>query len=208
MSRGRSDRQAFTMVEVVMAMFILSLLVGVLYAMVSGTIRSTAALEERESRAQEISGFLALCRKTFHTLPSNAIFEVRVVPQGGNYTQELIFRNAPGMFWWGDEKNMSSSTILGLRPKLGGLTGIGILQDTEEQITSYLNGGSSAHTWLLLLPDLRNAEWRFYDPRSSNWEKIWNESAFRPAAAELTLTTENGTEKYVFWIPPSKSAQE
>ena len=193
--------QAFTLLELSLALVILMLLVGVLYAIVDTTLRSSSELQERQNRNREINTFLSLCRKTFANLPATVNFEARVVPDGEKYDSELIFRNASGLWWWGDAKNASLSTILGVRGQVGGLVGIGILQDSEDNITSYLNGGAASRPWLMLLPDLRGAEWQFFDSTNLTWSKVWNNPSMRPAFAQLTLATPDGARDYIFRIP-------
>lgn len=197
-----ANPRAFTLLEVVLSMAILALLAGALYAMVGASVRGTSELEARENRVQQINGYLGLCRKIFRTMPGRGTLELRVTRQGENYTPELIFRNAPGLFQWGNEDNVYISTILGVRSQVGGLVNVSILQDKEDEIDSYLNGGTAKRPWLVLLPDLRKVEWEFYDPRTLVWMKEWKEGGVRPTFAELTLTSEQGTGKYVFWIPP------
>jgi len=198
-------QRAFTLLEVTLAMAILVLLAGAVYAMVDASIRGTSELETRQNRLQQVSGFLNLCRKTFRSLPATALFETRIIRQGEAYVPELIFRNCPGLFQWGNAGNTSISTILGARPRVGGLLDLSILQDSEVEISSYMTGGTAKRPWLALMPDVRNVEWRFYDTRTQVWSKEWKEPNFRPAFAELTLTTEEGAGKYVFWIPPIQS---
>jgi len=199
---GLHRLQAFTLFEVALALSILVLMVGALYAMVDASMRGTADLQEMENRTRETSEFLGLCRKTFRTLPATAVFQTRVVEQGSVSGQELIFRNAPGLFWWGDADNASISTIVGVRAQVGGLVSLGILQDSEDEIDSYLNGGTTIRPWLMLLTDLRNLQWRFYDARVQIWMNEWKDLTSRPAFVELTITTEKGSEKYTFWVPP------
>lgn len=194
--------QAFTLVEVILALAVLMLLVGVLFAVVDTTLRAATELEERQNKNRELNAFLSLCRKTFVNMPATVTFQARLVPLGKGFYPELIFRNAPGLWWWGEAKNASTSTILGVRGQVGGLVGLGILQDSEDQINSYLNGGTAARPWLMLLPDLRNAQWRFYDAGSQTWTKEWVNSSNRPACAELTLETAEGTSTYAFRVPP------
>ena len=99
-------------------------------------------------------------------MPGTVAFEARTVPDGTKYSQELVFRNAPGLLQWGDEKNaFDSDTILGeVRGQVGGLVGIGILQDSKEKITAHLSTGRGppSQPWLMLLPDLREVQWRFF----------------------------------------------
>ena len=81
---AKSRLRAFTLLEVTLALMILMLLVGVLYAMVDSTVRSASQLEEKQNRNQELSGFLTLCRKTFHSMPADVLFAAaRVVPCRG-----------------------------------------------------------------------------------------------------------------------------
>lgn len=208
-AKRRGQRQAFTLVEVTLALIILMLLVGVVYAIVDTTLRAASGLEERQDRNRELSAFLSLCRKTFRTMPATATFEARVVSSGLKSAPELIFRNAPGVMAWGDGQDATVSTILGVRGQVGGLVSVGILQDSEEQISSYLKGGTASRPWLLLLSDIRDADWQFFDSKNRVWVKEWSDQSSRPSCAELTLTTAEGTEKYTFWLPPVvKSRQQ
>jgi type II secretory pathway pseudopilin PulG len=210
----RARLRAFTLLEVSLALIILMLLVGVLYAIVDGTFRSAGALKERQERTRELNAFLSLCRRTFANLPATATFQARLVPDsnGNHVTTELVFRNAPGMWWWGGPGNESTSTILGVRGQVGGFVGLGVLQDSEEAINSYLKDGTTKRPWFVLLPDLRDAQWRFYEPVSASWTNDWTNLSVRPTCAELTLATADGSRSYVFRIPavvnPAASAQQ
>lgn len=194
--------RAFTLLEVMLALAILTLLAGALYAMVDATLRATSELEMRTNRSQQIRGFIELCRKTFRALPASSSFAVRINQEGENLMPELVFRNAPGLFAWGEPGEEPTSTILGVRPQLGGLVSLSLLQDSDEEIGSYLLGGSPKQAWLPLISGLRKVEWRFYDPRTTVWMKEWKEQGFRPSLVELTLTIEEGPQRYVFWVPP------
>lgn len=199
--------RAFTLIEVTLAMAILALLAGALYAMVDATIRATSELNTRQNRSQQVRGLIELCHKTFRSLPVNSTMEVRIVEQRQNYVPEIVFRNAPGLFTWGEPDAEQTSTILGVRPQVGGLVSLSLLQDSDQEIGSYLLGGSPKQPWLPLITGLRKVEWRLYDPRTGGWLKEWKEPSFRPALVELTLTLEEGVQRYVFWVPPVQRQQ-
>ena len=200
--RQTNRRRAFTLIEVMFALAIIVLLAGSIYAIVSAAVTATAELEARSNRARQINGFLELCRKSFHCCPSTAAFEARLQKQADLNLPELVFHNARGLFRWGNINTSFNTTILAVRPKIGGMLEMAILQDTNKAITSYLNGGTSKRPWLVLISDLRAADWRFFDTRTNLWTGSWKEPGIRPAFAELTITTEEGTGKYTFWIPP------
>jgi hypothetical protein len=63
--------------------------------------------------------------------------------------------------------------------------------------------------WLRLLPDLREARWRFYDEGQQDWREDWPEGMGRPPLAELSFMAlgEELPRTYVFWLPPVKEQQ-
>lgn len=201
-------RRAFSLIEVTFAMAILALLAGTLYSLVDASIRGAAELEARQLRCQQLSGIVELLRKTFRSIPPAAAFEARIVQQRENFVPELVFRNAPGLFLWGDANQAFLSTILGVRSQIGGLSNFSILQDSEEGIGSYLGGGVPLRPWVTLMSGLQKVGWRFYDPRSQVWVKEWKEPSFRPAFAELSLTMEQEDQRFVFWLPPVQGGQK
>lgn len=201
-SLARSQK-AFTLVEVTLAIVILMLLVGVLYAMVTATLGGAARLQAAQDRNRAMGAFLSLCRKSFLDMPVTADFEARVVTDGNSSSSELVFRHAPGLFQFGESGNEpDSGAVLGVRTQVGGLVGVGLFHDGDEKIATYLHGGSASRPWLMLLPDLRNAEWRFYDQDTRTWSNEWHNTSARPACAELTITTAEGSSSYTFWLPP------
>ncbi|HWB59414.1 MAG TPA: prepilin-type N-terminal cleavage/methylation domain-containing protein [Chthoniobacteraceae bacterium] len=195
-------RRAFTLMEVMLALAILTLLVGSLFGIVDATFRATQSLRDRQDRNRETSAFLSLCRKTFANLPATASFQARVVSAGQHSSTELIFRNAPGLLDWGGNENAYASTILGVRVDAGGFLGIGILQGTDAQTDAYLDGGDAPRPWLILLSEFHDVKWEFYDPGSAMWENDWTNTSARPTYARLTLAAAGETNEYVFRVTP------
>jgi hypothetical protein len=200
--------RAFTLMEVCLAMGILVLLAGALYAMVDGTLRATSILETTGERNRQITGFAELCRRTFHSIPPTSAFQTHMVKQGTGYAAELVFKNSSGLFAWRDTGSTETSSILGVREQVGGLLSLSLLQDADEKISDYLANSSADRQWLALLTDLQKVEWRFFDPRTRVWAKEWNEPNFRPSLVEMTLTIEKEPLRYVFWLPPVGQQQQ
>jgi len=63
--------------------------------------------------------------------------------------------------------------------------------------------------WLRLLPDLREARWRFYDEGQQDWREDWPEGMGRPPLVELSFMAlgEEIPRTYFFWLPPVKEQQ-
>ena len=128
MFTSRKARSGFSLLELTIALAILSLIAGSVYAVLRGTIEEADLLRQEQSRQQEIDGFVELCRRTFRMLPAQATLEGRVRQQEGKYLAELIIRNAPESLAWGKVDDLDAISVLGMRPQIGGLFSLGLLR--------------------------------------------------------------------------------
>lgn len=189
---------------VVVGIFIL--LAGGIYATVNAAIRATATLNDENLEAQRLNAFVTLVRRTFHNLPSTTRISGGIRLQDGNPMPEVVLRDAPGVFSWGAGEEGGATVFLAARPRLGGGRELSLLQLpgslTELERRDAIGGGK----WLRLLPDLRTATWRFYDPAQQDWVEEWVEGAERPPMIELNLELlgEETPRRYVFWLPAVK----
>lgn len=206
---ARRWQGAFTLFEIVVVVAIFALLAGGIYATVGAALRATATLSEENIQQQRLNALVNLLRRTLHNLPANAIFSGGVRLQDGNGVPEIVLRDAPGAFSWGLSAPANATIFLSIRPRLGGGKELSLMQLegslTEIERRDALGGGK----WLKLLPDLRNAAWRFYDRNQQDWVEEWQEAAGRPPMIELTLEMlgEEAPRRYVFWLPPVKIYQ-
>lgn len=198
--------RAFTLFEMVVVVGIFILLAGGIYATVNAAMRATATLTDENLEAQRLNAFVTLLRRTFHNLPSTAKFSGGVRLQDGNPVPEIVLRDAPGVFAWGPDEEDDATVFLSARPRLGGGRELSLLQLpgslTEIERRDAISGGK----WLRLLPDLRSATWRFYNPSQQDWVEEWVEGAERPPLLELNLELlgEGTPRRYIFWLPAVK----
>lgn len=197
------DRAAFTLVEVVFGVLILALLAGVLFTLVQSTLEAATELNIRQGQSQEFNGLLEVCRKTFQTLDSKAEFTAKVVPaKGGGYVQQLSIVNAPLAFAWQGSGSEEGITLMAPRPQANGLLAFCLQHQSGDLQTNQMNEPTK---WFVLVRDLKKLEWRFYDSRSNQWRKEWQETAFRPSLVELIINS-NATgddERIVFPMLPA-----
>jgi type II secretory pathway component PulJ len=99
-SRKVRRRQSFTLLEVMLALAILVLLTGALFALVQGSLTATAILDQKQHRQAQVDGFLQLCQETFQRLPPRAILQSGVVEVKGGFVPVLVVHNAPGSLAW------------------------------------------------------------------------------------------------------------
>ena len=119
--------------EVVIALTILGMITGTLFAIIQGSVKGAAQIEQIQRENDAINRFLDLCRKTFTTLPSTATLELTLLdPNSPASGQELTISGSPNCFGFGINPISYKDTILGLRPDPNGAT------DTNNALVSYL----------------------------------------------------------------------
>lgn len=197
--------QAFTLLEIVVAMAVFSLIVVSIFGVIDATMVSSGELQDSQRINRETAGFIELCRKTFATLPASAAIRSdpaqEIAPDG----QEIVISNAPSIFAWGNNSLNFGTTTLGVRAQENGQFSLSITRSDfvppDEDITPSLTGTASnfaiepddqGRYWLALIPDLQWIQWRFYDPKINDWTDTWIQGS-RPHLVELQFLLPDDT---------------
>ncbi|HRK16352.1 MAG TPA: hypothetical protein PK490_18870, partial [Prosthecobacter sp.] len=192
--------------EVVIALTILGMITGTLFAIIQGSVRAAAQIEQIQRENDGINRFLELCRKTFTTLPSTATLTLSAI--GGNLDQgqELTISGAPNCFGFGARPISYSDTILGLRPDPNGdvdsneaplnylcLSREDLISQADnrdmavrQEITGLAAPDDQGRYWMPLLPDVVALKWRFYKEADDTWLEEWSDSNW-PDLIEVQL---------------------
>jgi prepilin-type N-terminal cleavage/methylation domain-containing protein len=207
--RNTPGSGAFTLFEMIVVVVIFVLLAGGIYATVNAAVRASATLADENLRTQRINAFIGLVRRTLHNLPATATLSGGVRSDGGKSVPEIVLREAPGVFAWGSGTGASGLVLLSARPRLGGGREFSLLSLPSEPGANELNLALERGNWLRLLPDVREAKWRFFSQDADEWFDEWPADGTRPALLELNfeLLGEEIPRTYVFWVPPVKEAQ-
>jgi hypothetical protein len=100
--RARSCQGGITILEVIVALTVLSFLAGAIFMIVYGSTSAAAELERDRIVNRRIKMFIRTLEKTFHTMPANASVELRV-KERDPLLQELVIREVPTAFVFGRE---------------------------------------------------------------------------------------------------------
>ena len=206
--RARKNTGGFTMIEMTVVLVIFVLLAGGIYTVVNSAIGASAVLSEENLRVQRFDAFVGLLRRTFHNLPATAQITGGVRSDGSG-VPEIMLRDAPGVFSWGTGGPASGTVLLSAVPRLGGGVQFSLLSLPSSLGEQERRDAVSDGKWLRLLPDLRDARWRFFDESQQDWREDWPEGMGRPPLVELTFRAlgEEIPRTYVFWLPPVKEQQ-
>jgi len=220
----------FTLLEVILALALLSLLSGMVFGIVRVAMRTAMETRQVQEENDQLNQFIRLCRHTFQNLPATAILNLTVTQSGTPVQQELLFSGVPECFPFGSNPISYEDSILGLRPDIeasqndeSGLVTyfIGLsredLLDTEENnhagaIRASASGlaapDAEGRYWMPLLPGVLQLTWRFYDETEDIWHEEWD-SATLPPLVEMVLLMQDRTYpiRMVFALPSTKLSE-
>lgn len=210
--------------EVVIALTILGMIMGTLFAIIQGSVRAAAQVEQLQRENDAINRFLDLSRKAFTTLPSTATLTLTALDPNNPLSsgQELTISGSTHCFSFGLSPISYEDTILGLRPDPNGATdenGL-LLQylslSREDLIPQTDNSGMALRQettglnapdeqgrfWMPLLPDVVQLKWRFFKEADQTWLEEWSESDW-PDLIEIQLQMRDRTTpiRMVYSVP-------
>lgn len=205
----------FTLIELVMAMALMAMLVG----MVFGTARTSLALGnaivETQNKEMLHQAFLELLSHRFSTLPGNTRFDLKVSDSGSHYISDLTLQNVPLSFTWGGQARIAKSVQISTVKKRSGYLDI-VLRYYENEILENSAAPANSSTKdkepfaeIVLLTDVAFFEWRILDGRSMEWQYDWDQQGRLPLQVELTLAIgAKGEEiRQIFWIAPKANPE-
>ena len=215
-SPATSRRAGFTLLELVMAMLLLTILIG----MVFGTARTSLALGNTVVKTQNDEmlhqAFIELLSQRFSALPGNTRFDLQVQSASGQYLSDLTLQNVPLSFTWGGQPRIAKAVQLSTVRRRSGFLSI-VLRYYENEIlegSAAPTGGTSnldnkPFAEVELLNDVAYFEWRVLDGTSMEWQYDWDIQGRLPIQLELTLAfgAQGEEMRQIFWIPPKQNPE-
>ena len=219
---SRRLRSAFTLIEVVIGITILSMITATLFAIIRGSVRGASEIEHIQRESDSMNRYIELCRRMFATLPSTATLALKLVQGTDPVIQELTITGSPDCFPFGNNPITSKDTILSLRPYPDAVVDdnqkpLNYLSLSREDLipqTGDMKSGIQQSTtgiyapdtegryWMPLLPDVVSFKWRFYVEKEETWYEEWSKSKW-PDLIEGQLVMKNRTlpVRMVFSLP-------
>lgn len=180
-------RNAFTLLEVLVAMGVFLALAGGIFVSVSTVTRAAAEVAAVRSESERLDAFEALVRHAFLNLPAAAQMALSI-RSGAQGDRVVLLLDPPP-----PELGSSGATALSAVPD-----GRGAFALTLESIDR--NTGSAMRS-IPLLPDVRSLQWRFAGS-DGTFRTEWSRSSGRPLLVRLDLVTTGGSERqWEFLLP-------
>ena len=209
----RTRPAGFTLLELVIAMGLLAIIVGMVFA----TARTSLALGNTIVRTQNEEmlhqAFFELLSQRFSALPGNTRFDLKVEGSGSHYISDLTLQNVPINFTWGRERIAKAMQISTVKRRSGYLDIVLRFYENEILEGSASTFGKSADkkpfAEIVLLEDVAFFEWRLLDAQTMEWQYAWDVQGRLPLQLELTMAIgATGEEmRHVFWLPPKQNPE-
>ncbi len=169
--------RGFTLLEIMMAMMIVSLLLVAVFGIVGGTTQMASELEHEQEKDAQTHSFAQFCERTFRSLPGGGAVRLRVKQNGNHYLSEIGLKSAPSPFL-GTVGAGNGLTLLQTEETPDGYLRVVVKYLGPKEARAFENGDAAAsgtQQRLVLMENIAKCEWKFFNPRTEEWETVWNE---------------------------------
>ncbi|MFY7817231.1 MAG: type IV pilus modification PilV family protein [Akkermansiaceae bacterium] len=204
-------RNGFTMIEVVIALGLMSALVILCARLATANIQLANGISQQQSQNTMRESFFDMLKMQLTSLPGNTRMELRYTKGVQPYEYTLVLQNVPLAFTWGGVERIAKAVeICGVKRRDGFINVVmryyenPVLTDAED-VADVMAEEPFAE--VILMEDLRFFEWRALDGRTGDWQLDWDLQGRLPLQLELvTAQGAYGDEmKQIFWLVPKVS---
>lgn len=213
-------RRGFTLLELVIAIAIMGLLVGMVMKTSNAALMVGNTVAETQKEEMLNQAFIELLDRRLTSLPGNTRFDVKVEDNGRQYLSTITLQKVPLSFSWGNQERIAKAVQLTTVRRRTGFLDI-VLSYYEHEIlddgtSSNAGGGGNSMAMsnepfaqITLLEDVQYFEWRFLDGTNLEWRYDWDLQGRLPLQIELVyLIGADGKEiRQIFWLPPKQNPE-
>jgi prepilin-type N-terminal cleavage/methylation domain-containing protein len=212
---SRPRRRGFTLLELVIAMGLLAILVGMVFTTARTSLALGNTIVETQNEEMLHQAFFELLQKRFSSLPGNTRLDLTAKDSGSHYLSDLTLQKVPLSFTWGGQARIAKAVQLSTVKKRSGYLDIvlkyyenEVLKDSASTFKTSA-GDEKPFAEIVLLTDVAFFEWRVLDGKSMEWQFDWDVQGRLPLQVELTLAIgAKGEEiRQVFWLPPKQNPE-
>lgn len=212
MKRSTTQSGGFTLVEVIVAMTIFSLIATSVFAIIFQAGMEAGDIRRMEARDQQVNRFVVLLRESLEALPQDASAAFVNAAESTSGWPELTFTGTSTGFVFGINPGTAGDTILGLRPvavppptledysqplfnialsreEFGAdenESGMMVRAGTDDL---FIDQDEDGRLWLPLVENVTALGWRLWNSDENLWVELvdWTEPDTLPSLLEMTL---------------------
>lgn len=219
-SSGKTSKNGFTLLELIVAMLMIALLFGMVFATSRAALELGNNIVKTQNEEMLQQAFFDLLEKRLSTLPGNTRLDLKVTDTASHYLSDLTLENVPLSFTWGNQERTAKAIQLSTVMRRSGSLDI-VLRYYENPIIDTSSTDASGSGFrsssteelpfaeITLLTDVRYFEWRVLDPNLLEYQYDWDQSGKLPIQMELTCAFGVNGEaiRHIFWLPPKQNPE-
>ncbi len=182
-------KRAFTLLEVLLSLAILTLLSVGVFAVARGSMRLGTKIVRAQAAATRVERFLDLLAREFENLPPNAKIRLEVEESARSYVSRLVIEDAPTAFRWQWAAPGYEVVVLRTIREARGSLSVGLITATRDTWESVGKEAAALPTdfELILLDNLEVFEWQCLNANTEEYEPVWETPSRRPLLMELYM---------------------
>ncbi len=215
-SLPRATRGGFTLLELVIALLLIALLVGMVFSTARSSLVLGNSVVQTQNEEMLHQAFFDLLENRFASLPGNTLMDLAVTDAGSHYLTDLTLEQVPLSFTWGGQDRTAKAIQLSTVKRRSGFLDIVLRYYENEIIDPESSSGTTSSAQdeepfaeIILLTDVAYFEWRVLDGRTMEYQYDWDLPGRLPLQMELSCKFgASGEEiRHIFWIPPRQNPE-
>ena len=177
---GRRNAGGYLLLEVLLALAILSIIVGLVFRIIQTTSSVTSNVQFLQGQQEHSDGMYEILRKDIESLPGTAAFQTKRTRD----EFQLIFDETSFNFSWKGAESGFGTVILAVRRQPDGRFSLVATEIPEPPVADAPPPPTTVTT---LITGLGRCDWRFFDRNTGNWVTNWTSGGDKPTLFECTF---------------------
>lgn len=214
--KSRLRRRGFTLLEVVIALGLMGMLVGMIFRVARSSMQLSQTVVEEQSATMERSAFFNLLKHHFEQIPGNAVLRLESYDSRGGSTSRslftLTFQNVPMSFNWGETPMTAEAIELATVEQRDGFVDV-VLRFYDEKIledsTSTGNDDVEPVAVITLVEDLWMCDCEVVDGRTLEYLTEWDNNGQLPLQVRFYCRFDPTADivQQTFWVVPKQNPE-
>ena len=176
------NSRGYLLLEVLLALVVLSIIVGLVFRIIQTTSRVTSNVQFLQGQQEHSDGIYEILRKDIESLPGTAQFQTKRTRDDF----ELIFDQTSFNFSWKGAESGFGTVILAVKNQPDGRFSL-VATEIPEPSVSDPEASPPPPTVTTLIRGLVRCNWRFLDRNTGNWVANWTNGGDKPTLLECTF---------------------
>ncbi len=192
------SKNGFTLLEVILAVAIMSILIGSIFTITNSSILLSQSVVENQSDHRHQVALETYLETLFLNLPADASLDLR----DGENGQQILTIDNPGTYFPSMEGDRHAKQLIASIFK--NRDGLLDLKTTwSSSLSSDTNSTYSSQS-ITLVDQMTSFEWNIYSTTDKEWHPTWSSKLKRPSHIRVTYSSATSLDKLTrtYWIPP------